>query len=102
MLEVALPAVVLDQLRVSPAWSAAMFVGNTALVIAAQVPVVRWLARWPRRRGFALSGVVLAVSYLGFWAARRSAAPPAPARSPRYACSTRWARSSTRVRARHW
>lgn len=69
VLEVVLPAVVVTQLHVSPAWSAGMFVGNTVLVIVAQVPVVLWLSRWTRRSGFAISGVVLAVSYLAFWAA---------------------------------
>jgi MFS family permease len=72
VLEVVLPAVVETQLHVSPAWSAGMFVGNTVLVIVAQVPVVLWLSRWTRRAGFALSGIVLAVSYLAFWAASSS------------------------------
>lgn len=74
VLEVVLPAVVVIQLHVSPAWSAGMFVGNTVLVIVAQVPVVLWLSRWTRRAGFALAGVVLAVSYLAFWAASSAGA----------------------------
>ncbi|WP_406070382.1 MFS transporter [Micromonospora sp. NBC_01638] len=69
MLEVALPAVMVTQLDVSLVWSAGMFVGNTVLVIAVQVPLVVWLGRWHRRSVLAASGVVLAGSYLGFWAA---------------------------------
>jgi MFS family permease len=68
VLEVVLPALMLTQLRVSPAWSAGMFVGNTVLVIATQVPLVAWLSKWPRHTVFAASGVVLSLSYLGFWA----------------------------------
>lgn len=68
VLEVALPALVVTQLSVSPAWSAGMFVGNTVLVIAFGVPVVIWLSKLPRRTVFAASGAVLALSYLGFWA----------------------------------
>ncbi len=68
VLEVALPALLVTRLNVSPSWSAGVFVGNTVLVILAQVMVVRWLARWSRRSALAGSGVVLAVSYLGFWA----------------------------------
>lgn len=69
VLEVVLPAVMVTQLDVSPVWSAGMFVGNTVLVIAVQVPLVVWLGRWHRRSVLAASGVVLAGSYLGFWAA---------------------------------
>ncbi|HCU48221.1 MAG TPA: MFS transporter, partial [Micromonosporaceae bacterium] len=68
VLEVALPALVVTQLDVSPAWSAGMFVGNTVVVIAFGVPVVIWLSKMPRRTVFAMSGAVLALSYLGFWA----------------------------------
>jgi MFS family permease len=68
VLEVVLPALMLTHLKVSPAWSAGMFVGNTILVIATQVPLVAWLSKWPRHTVFAASGVVLSLSYLGFWA----------------------------------
>ncbi|WP_329102340.1 hypothetical protein OG792_23620 [Micromonospora sp. NBC_01699] len=69
VLEVVLPVLVTAHLHVSAAWSAGMFVGNTVLVVAAQVSVVGWLGRYSRRSVLALSGVVLAVSYAGFWAA---------------------------------
>jgi LacI family transcriptional regulator, galactose operon repressor len=69
VLEVALPALVVTRLQVSPAWSAGMFVGNTVLVILSQVAVVVRLARWPREAVLAASGAVLAISYLGFWTA---------------------------------
>ncbi|MFJ5921498.1 MFS transporter [Kitasatospora sp. NPDC092948] len=65
--EVALPLVLVTVLHASPAWSAAVFVANTVLVVALQVPVTAWAAaRWSRRTVLALSGVVLAASYLGF------------------------------------
>jgi MFS family permease len=69
VLEVVLPALVVTRLHASPAWSAGMFVGNTVLVIVAQVALVRRLARWPRATVLAWSGAVLALSYVGFWAA---------------------------------
>ncbi|MFC1420177.1 MFS transporter [Streptacidiphilus cavernicola] len=69
VLEVALPAFLVTRLHVAPAWSAGIFVGNTVLVVATQIAVVMWLARFARRSALAASGVVLAVSYLGFWAA---------------------------------
>lgn len=69
VLEVALPALLVLQLHVSPAWSSGIFVGNTVLVIALQLALVLRLARHPRRSVLAASGAVLAVSYLGFWAA---------------------------------
>jgi MFS family permease len=50
VLEVALPALLVVRLHASPAWSAAVFAGNTGLVVAA-------------------SGLILALSYLGFWLA---------------------------------
>jgi len=69
VLEVALPAVLVVQLRASPAWSAAVFAGNTGIVVLAQVAVVGWMARYSRRSMMAASGLVLALSYLGFWLA---------------------------------
>ena len=69
VLEVALPAFLVTRLHAAPAWSAGVFVGNTVLVVVSQVAVVAWLARFPRRSSLAGAGVVLAVSYLGFWAA---------------------------------
>ncbi|MFJ4784520.1 MFS transporter [Streptomyces sp. NPDC088794] len=69
VLEVALPALLVTYLHASPSWSAGIFVANTVLVIVTQVPVVLWLARRSRRSVLASSGVVLALSYLGFWAA---------------------------------
>ncbi|MFJ6086254.1 MFS transporter [Streptomyces sp. NPDC092369] len=69
VLEVALPALLVTYLHVSASWSAGIFVANTVLVIVTQVPVVLWLARRSRRSVLASSGAVLALSYLGFWAA---------------------------------
>lgn len=66
VLEIALPAVLVTQLQVSPAWASAVFLGNTVLVIATQLASVRWLARYRRRTALAASGLVLAASYLGF------------------------------------
>ncbi|MFF5210120.1 MFS transporter [Streptosporangium sp. NPDC000396] len=63
VLEVALPAVLVEQLHVSPAWSSGIFVGNTVLVIALQVWLVTRLADRPRRSVLALSGLLLASSY---------------------------------------
>ncbi|MFE3554850.1 MFS transporter [Streptomyces sp. NPDC059193] len=67
--EIALPLVLLTQLHASPVWSAAIFVANTVLVVALQVPVTVLLSRFPRRTVLALAGIVLAASYLGFLAA---------------------------------
>ncbi|MEV4636977.1 MFS transporter [Actinoplanes sp. NPDC049548] len=69
VLEVALPAILVTRMDASPAWSAALFAGNTVLVVAVQVLLVVRLRRLPRRSVLAAAGVVLAVSYLGFWAA---------------------------------
>ncbi|MFC5907951.1 MFS transporter [Streptacidiphilus monticola] len=69
--EVALPLVLVTRLHASPVWSAAVFVANTVLVVALQVPVTAWMARFTRPTALALSGVVLALSYLGFLAADR-------------------------------
>lgn len=69
VLEVALPAFLVTRLHVSPAWSAGIFVGNTVLVVATQIAAVVWLSRYARRSALAAAGLVLAVSYLGFWAA---------------------------------
>jgi hypothetical protein len=64
--EVALPLVLVTQLHASPVWAAAVFVINTGLVVAFQVPVTVWMSRFSRRTALAISGVVLSVSYLGF------------------------------------
>ncbi|MEV7189066.1 MFS transporter [Kitasatospora sp. NPDC093102] len=69
VLEVALPALLVLQLHASPAWSSGIFVGNTVLVIALQLALVLRLADRSRRAVLAASGALLAVSYLGFWAA---------------------------------
>ena len=69
VLEVALPAFLVTRLHAAPAWSAGIFVGNTALVVTTQIAVVMWMSRFARRSVLALSGGVLALSYLGFWAA---------------------------------
>ncbi|MFJ2187073.1 MFS transporter [Kitasatospora sp. NPDC087861] len=69
VLEVALPALLVLHLHASPAWSSGVFVGNTVLVIALQLALVLRLADRSRRAVLAASGVVLALSYLGFWAA---------------------------------
>lgn len=67
--EIALPLVLVTQLHASPMWSAAIFVANTVLVVTLQVPVTVLLSRYSRRTVLAGSGVVLAVSYVGFLAA---------------------------------
>ncbi|MEV4895979.1 MFS transporter [Nonomuraea sp. NPDC055795] len=67
--EIALPLVLVTQMHVSPVWPAAIFVVNTVLVITLQVPVTVLLSRFSRRAVLALSGVVIAASYLGFLAA---------------------------------
>lgn len=67
--EIAVPLVLVTQLHASPLWSAAIFVANTVLVVALQVPVTVLMSRFSRRAVLALAGVVLAASYLGFLAA---------------------------------
>ncbi|TJZ54141.1 MFS transporter [Streptomyces piniterrae] len=67
--EIALPLVLVTQLHASPVWSAAIFVANTVLVVALQVPVTVLMSRFSRRTMLAFAGVVLAASYLGFLAA---------------------------------
>jgi MFS family permease len=64
--EVALPLVLVTQLHASPVWAASVFVTNTVLVVAFQVPVTVWMSRFSRRRALAISGIVISVSYLGF------------------------------------
>ncbi|SPL95869.1 Membrane transport protein [[Actinomadura] parvosata subsp. kistnae] len=64
--EVALPLVLVTQLHASPVWPAAIFVANTVLVVTLQVPVTVLMSRFSRRAVLALSGVVLAASYVGF------------------------------------
>ncbi|MFC1436235.1 MFS transporter [Streptacidiphilus sp. N1-3] len=66
VLEVALPVVLVTRMHAAPAWSSGIFVANTVMVILVQLPVVLWMSRRPRRHVFALSGWVLAASYLGF------------------------------------
>ncbi|WP_327068211.1 MFS transporter [Kitasatospora sp. NBC_01250] len=79
VLEVALPVLLVTHLHASPAWSSGIFVGNTALVIIAQVAVVTRLAHRSRRSVLAGSGVLLALSYAGFWLAERLGGVGAPA-----------------------
>ncbi|WBC13756.1 MFS transporter [Micromonospora sp. WMMA1998] len=67
--EIALPLVLVTQLHASPAWSAAIFVANTVLVVTLQVPVTVLMSRFSRRSVLILAGVVLTASYLGFLAA---------------------------------
>ncbi|MGV9329249.1 MFS transporter [Streptosporangium sandarakinum] len=67
--EIALPLVLVTQLRASPVWPAAIFVANTVLVVTLQVPVTVLMSRFSRRTVLALAGVVLTASYLGFLAA---------------------------------
>lgn len=64
--EIALPLILVNLLHASPAWAAGIFVANTALVVAFQVPVTVFLARWPRSVALAASGVLISTSYLGF------------------------------------
>ena len=64
--EIALPLVLVKMLHASPAWAAGVFVANTALVVAFQVPVTVWLSRRPRSVALAAAGVVISGSYLGF------------------------------------
>jgi hypothetical protein len=47
-------------------WAAGIFVANTALVVALQVPVTAWMARWPRSVALAAAGAVISASYIGF------------------------------------
>jgi MFS family permease len=67
--EVALPLVLVTQLHASPAWSSAIFVANTVLVVTLQLPVTVLLSRFSRRTVLASAGAVLTASYLGFLAA---------------------------------
>ncbi|WP_084336741.1 MFS transporter [Actinomadura oligospora] len=64
--EVAIPLVLVTRFHASPMWPAAVFVANTVLVVTLQVPVTVLMSRFSRRTVLALSGVVLAASYLGF------------------------------------
>ena len=64
--EIAIPLVLVTQLHASPVWAAGVFVSNTALVVAFQVPATVWMSRFSRRTALAISGIVLSVSYLGF------------------------------------
>jgi len=66
--EIALPLVVVTVLHASPAWSAAIFVANTVLVVTLQVPVTVVMSRLSRRTVLVLAGIVIAASYLGFLA----------------------------------
>jgi hypothetical protein len=53
--EVAVPLVLVTQLHASPVWAAAVFVTNTALVVAFQVPVTVWMSRFSRRAALAIA-----------------------------------------------
>jgi hypothetical protein len=64
--EIALPLIVVKMLHASPVWAAGIFVANTALVVALQVPVTAWMARWPRSVALAAAGAVISASYIGF------------------------------------
>jgi hypothetical protein len=64
--EIALPLILVKLLHAAPVWAAGIFVTNTALVVAFQVPVTVFLARWPRSVALAAAGVVIASSYVGF------------------------------------
>lgn len=64
--EVALPLVLVTVLHAPAVWAAAVFVANTVLVVAFQVPATVWMARFSRQTALAISGVVIAASYLGF------------------------------------
>jgi hypothetical protein len=67
VLEGVLPALLVTRLHAGAAWPAALFVGNTVLVVLFQIPVIKWLSKWNRKTVFAASGIVLALSYVGFW-----------------------------------
>lgn len=67
--EIAIPLVLVTRFHASPVWPAAVFVANTVLVVTLQVPVTVLMSRFSRRTVLAVSGVVLAASYLGFLAA---------------------------------
>ena len=64
--EVALPLVLVTVLHAAAVWAAVVFVANTVLVVALQVPVTVWMARFSRPTALAISGVVIGASYLGF------------------------------------
>lgn len=64
--EVVLPLVLVTVLHAAAVWAAAVFVANTVLVVAFTVPVTAWMARFSRQTALAISGVVIAASYLGF------------------------------------
>src|ERR1700733_14062124 len=49
----------------SSATMSPVFVINTGLVVAFQVPVTVWMSRFSRRSALAISGGVISVSYLG-------------------------------------
>ncbi|MBM9509472.1 MFS transporter [Actinacidiphila acididurans] len=69
--EIALPLVVVSTLHASPMWAAGIFVANTVLVVALQVPVTVWMARLSRNTAMAMAvaGLVISASYMGFLAA---------------------------------
>src|SRR5262249_9199612 len=68
--EIALPLVLVTGLHASPAWSAAIFVANTVLVVTLQVPVTVVLSRFSRRTVLAVAGGGAGASGLGWLAAR--------------------------------
>jgi MFS family permease len=64
--EVALPLILVTQFGASPVWVAVILIINTVMVFALQVPVTVWMSRFSRRSALAISGVVIAASYLAF------------------------------------
>ncbi|WP_228718029.1 MFS transporter [Kitasatospora acidiphila] len=102
VLEVALPALLVTRLRVSPAWSSGIFVGNTVLVITTQLAVVLWLAKRSRRSALTLGGAYWPCpTWVSGWPAG-SAGRPVRGRSAWSRWSTRSARSSTPVPVPPW
>jgi Na+/melibiose symporter-like transporter len=67
--EIALPLILVTQLHASATWAAGVFVANTVLVVTLQVPVTVRMAALSRKTALVIAGIVLAVSYLGFFAA---------------------------------
>ena len=67
--EIALPLLLVSGLHASPAWSAGVFLANTVLVVALQVPLTVRLARFSRATVLATSGLILTGSYVAFAAA---------------------------------
>jgi hypothetical protein len=51
------PLVVVRMLHASPSWAADIFVANTVLLVALQVPVTVGMARFSRSTAMAVNGV---------------------------------------------